>query len=175
MSLLGKSTASKIPLVRPTAAEVSYAIDYPEEWAARAVVPSYLPSEWDNDHRDYVIGVILPSMTKLPSRIRRIAVEAYLAGYELWSDGSSVVPDEWNWKDIWGVMHDYIFWMHHAGLVDAYGRNWSWLETNDAYRTGWIVSGHRMRGWTWWTGLMIGSWPIWNGWLGNQSKGNTNV
>lgn len=145
---------------RPSIEDIERAIYYPEEWAENAVVPTYLPEEWDKDHRNYVLGVVMPSM-KLPAKVRRIVVEAYLAGYELVSDGSSVVPDEWNWKDIWGVMHDYIFWLHRNGLHDAYGKTWTLAEANIAYREGWIASGHKFRGWAWWLGLSLGSWYVW--------------
>jgi hypothetical protein len=160
---LSRYKASATPLVRPTRAQVDYAIAHPQEWAVKSSVPTYLPEEWGKDHRNYVIGVILPSM-RLPLKIRRIATEAYLSGMEMLSDGSSVVPDEWNWKDIWGVMHDYIFWLHHYRLPDTCGHTWGLAEANNAYRDGWIASGHRFRGWAWWTGLMAGSWVVWNGW-----------
>ncbi|MEI7879866.1 MAG: hypothetical protein WCI95_03215 [bacterium] len=150
----------KPALIRITRRQVESAISCPQLWADRAVVPTYLPAEWDKDHRDYVIGVILPSM-RLPLKVRRIAVEAYLAGMELRSDGSSVIPDEWNWKDIWGVTHDYIFMLHRCGLTDAFDHEWGLLEANTAYRQGWIASGRPFRGWAWWVGLTAGSWWVW--------------
>ena len=155
-----KKATVKMSLIRPTRRQVDLALSCPQLWSDRAVVPTYLPEEWHRDHRDYVIGRIIPSM-RLSSKVRRIAVEAYLAGYEMVSDGSSVVPDQWNWKDIWGVMHDYIFYLHRMGRADAYGHKWTLAEANAAYRDGWIASGHTARGWAWWVGLTAGSWWIW--------------
>ena len=90
-------------------------------------------------------------------------MEAYLAGYEMVSDGSSVVPDQWNWKDISGVTHDYIFMLHRLNLKDAYDHQWGLAEANNAYRDIWIAAGRPWRGWAWWVGLTAGSWWIWYG------------
>lgn len=120
--------------------------------------------EWDKDHTAFVLGLVLPRL-HLANRIRRIVVEAYLAGMEDKSDGSSVVPDELrdgNMKDWPGVMHDYIFWLHSRGMSDADGKVWTLKEANAAYRDAWIADGQWLRGWAWWLGLTAGSWAVWN-------------
>ena len=127
--------------------------------------------EWNQEHVNYVLGVILPAL-KMPIKVRRMAIEAYLAGMEKNSDGSSVVPNELRYgrmKDWEGVMHDYIFTLHHLGLADSFGHTWGWTEANNAYREAWVADGMRWRGDLWWAGLMIGSWPVWLGWIGGSS------
>lgn len=125
--------------------------------------PGWAKAEWRKDHLSWILGVVLPSLL-LPSDIRRIATEAYLAGEEAISDGSSVVPDAHrygNIKDWEGVAHDYLFCLHHLDRADAYGHRWSFWEANNMYRRGWFCDGQYIRGVAWLAGLTVGSWPQW--------------
>lgn len=149
-------------IVKPI--EVSAAIAEWLHYAALSTRPTFDKDEWDKDHAAFVLGRVLPRL-HLPDRVRRITAEAYLAGMEKASNGSSVVPEalrDGNIKDWQGVMHDYIFWLHQRGLPDADGHYWTLAEANRAYREAWIADGQMARGWVWWTGLSIGSWVVWN-------------
>lgn len=166
MKLQGKSG---VPILRrPTAIEVQRAIDFPEEWLPEARIPSKDKSEWDKDHAAFFIARVFPILD-MPLDIRRIAIEAYLTkDFEAWSDGSSVVPDSMRYgytKDWQGIMHDYLFYLHHLDLPDALGHSWSYWEANNAYRRAWLVEGSYGRSILWYFGLTVGSWPVWNGWL----------
>ena len=143
---------------------VERAIDHYKSWIMLARIPENDSAEWDKNHAAFFIGQVLPILG-LPIKIRRIAVEAYLSGYENYSDGSSVVPDGFrygNTKDWQGVTHDYIFHLHRERMTDAYGHYWSLAEANAMYRKGWICDGQRLRGDLWWIGLTIGAWVVWN-------------
>jgi len=149
--------------------EVTAAIDEWMHYAAISTKPKQKPKngwkeEWDKDHSAYFIGRVLPILY-MPTKVRRIAVEAYLAGAEQDSNGSNVVPDSLrygNTKDWQGVMHDYIFELHRRGWSDADGHTWTLAEANRAYRQAWAADGQALRGWAWWIGLTAGSWVIWN-------------
>lgn len=155
--------------LRPvTKEEVLLAMFGPERYRKNAVTPTEAIDEWDKDHINYILGVLLPSLN-MPLKVRRIATEAYLVGAEAYSDGSSVVPNSHhhgNIKDWQGVMHDYIFWLHHNGKIDAFKNVWGWEKANATYRQAWIADDDQwLIGWTWYTGLMIGSYPVWAGWI----------
>lgn len=161
-------------LTRPNQATVEEAV---RNWMQYCQLPSagnptWQPGEWNKDHTGFIVGRVLPVLN-LPYRVHTIAVEAYLAGYEGVSDGSTVVPDSARYgriKDWQGVMHDYIYWLHHQGLADAFGHIWSFNEANNAYRWGWICDGQRLRGDAWYLGLTLGGYPAWAGWLGNDKQ-----
>jgi hypothetical protein len=149
---------------QPTKETVLCAVKHWQHYAMMAPdCPTWEPAEWQLDHSYFIIGRILPIL-RPDIMVYRIAVEAYLAGMEPVSDGSSVVPDAARYgriKDWQGVMHDYIFWLHHVKLSDAFGHVWTLAEANAAYRHGWVVDGQRFRGNVWWLGLTVGSWAIW--------------
>lgn len=133
----------------------------PFYWAAHR--PGNGKEEWGKDHRAFIIGMVLPVLD-MPIKLRRIVVEAYLAGAEEISNGSSVVPESFRYgrtKDFQGVAHDYLFWLHEHGLPDAFGHYWTLDEANKAYRDLWIADGQKCRGWLWYVGLSIGSWYVW--------------
>ena len=152
---------------RPTANQVCHAIIDWLEYAKKptAAIPTQNRYEWGLDHGDFFIGRVFPVL-QIPMDIRRIVTEAYLAGYEVHSDGSSVVPESRRWgryvKDWEGVMHDYIRWLHSRNLPDAFGTVWTYLEWNDAYRRAWDADGMSVRGCVWYAGLMAGGWWVWN-------------
>ena len=165
MNLMTSRYCRTFTLRHVGAIEINSAICNPSPYFDRAKTPWGGKDEWTKDHADYVIGLLLPFLS-LPIRLRRVWIQAYLAGMEAMSDGSSVVPDLADWKDVAGVGHDFLFWLHHNGLPDAYGHFWTWSEANAAYRTMWTALGHPVRGWAWWAGLEIGSYPVWAGWIG---------
>jgi hypothetical protein len=145
--------------------EVTKAIDHWYDYAIQAKLPSEKKSEWDKCHAAFYIGRVFPIL-HMPPKVRRIAVEAYLAGMEAHSDGSSVVPDSMRYghtKDWEGVMHDYIFWLHHKGMADASGHVWTLDEANRAYKDAWIADGQALRGHLWYVGLTLGSRFYWAG------------
>lgn len=176
-------------LLRPTKFQVLQHLNIPVD-AAGLIPPTHEESEWNNDHRQYVLHVLLPSV-RPPLKTWKATVEAYLTDIqfeedhpnvkirgnpikkgdiysfeECLCDGSSVVPDiaypYGKIKDPWGTAHDLIYLLHHLGWVDVFGHKWHIVETHDMYRDGWIAQGNSIVGWTWWTGLMLGGWTVWN-------------
>lgn len=153
------------------------AVDYWESNALRLSgrapgLPAGDRSEWNRDHAMFIVCRVLP-LQDLPRRVRRIAIEAYLAGGEAYSDGSSIVPDSLRYgytKDWQGVVHDYIFYLKHWGLKDADGHEWGFREANEAYRVMWQSDGQKLRGNTWFAGLMLGAWPVWREYTEAEKK-----
>ena len=126
--------------------------------------PTAAKDEWNKDHREFVLGVLLP-MVHARAIVEKVITWAYECGMEAKSDGSSVVPDTaydyGNIKDPMGVAHDWLFWLHHNGLADPEGHHWTLWECNRWYRQAWCDFGHPWIGRIWWTGLTLGSWVIW--------------
>lgn len=161
----------RLPIfMRPDRADVDRAIAHPEEWASdpTARIPTQDPAEWDKDHHAFYIYRVLPILD-LPLDLRQLAAEAYLTpGFEQYSDGSTLVPNDHRYghtKDWEGCMHDYLFYLHHLGAADAYGRTWGYWASNNMYRRAWACSGEVVRSVVWYTGLTVGSWLFWCGWL----------
>lgn len=164
-----RHTASKgVILRRPSSAEIDYAIEHWDDYAALAKtqVPTDSRGEWNRDHTAYYIACVFPAL-RLPLWYRRIAIEAFLAGMEPASDGSSVVPESCKYgkhvKDWQGVVHDYLFELHRLGLADAYGHEWGYHESNWCYAQLWYEDGRVTRGTLWLIGLEVGAWVAWNG------------
>jgi hypothetical protein len=169
---------SSLPrLSRPTREQVEARVGRTWLNVADVPAPGRTADEWGRSHREFVLGVVLPSISP-PLRVWRLAAEAYLCDvlapdggivpFEVAAcDGSSVVPDvayPWgNIKDPWGVMHDYAYAMNRRGLLDAYGHRWGKLEADGAYRDGFIASGRPVVGWIWWGGLVVGGVGAWRG------------
>jgi hypothetical protein len=144
----------------------------PDE-AYASIAPSNQPDEWNRDHREYILRYWLPTVfynslgnTRRELKIWRFAVEAYLSGAELRSDGSTAVSDIAlsGCKDPMGVAHDYVFELHHLGWSDAYGHIWGLFEANWMYSVFFIACGHPDEGRWRFAGLCLVSWVPW--WVG---------
>ena len=128
-------------------------------------VPGNNPMEWNRDHSEFVLHVLLPEIR--PDRESwLIAIEAYLSGLEIVSDGSSVVPDvTYRWgriKDPAGIAHDYVFYLHRNGFADAFGNKWGLCQANAMYFRLVRACGYPFRAIIRWIGLTLGSWIPWN-------------
>lgn len=140
-------------------------------------IPTKSKDEWNKSHSQFVLRVLLPSVNP-PLDVWKITAEAYLTSIQIeqtgefktfeqiLSDGSSVVPDilyKWgNIKDPWGVMHDLIYMLNRLKINDVYNNKWTLLKAHDAYKKGWLASGHPFIGNLWYTGLVLGGWIVWN-------------
>jgi hypothetical protein len=154
---------SRGPLVIVTAEAVTDAIADWRVWAMMAELPTWEPEEWAKDHGSFILGLVMPAV-RPADWIRRIVTEAYLAGMEAQSDGSSLVPDSaryGNVKDWQGVAHDYVGRLHVENRPDAFGHRWTFWESNWMYNRAWAADGQPLRGWLWWAGLTAGYWPRW--------------
>jgi hypothetical protein len=161
-----------IPLFRqPNRSEVSryIGIEPDQYWIAHQ--PANTPDEWNKDHCKFILNYWLPKLyynplgnTKQELKDWRIAVEAYLSGAELRSDGSTAVSDPMlpGCKDPAGVVHDYVFELRHLGRPDAFGHVWGLLEANCLYRRIWLMCGMEREGNFRWIGLFFVSWIPWN-------------
>ena len=177
------NTAMKPVYIRPTREEIDLAIACPELWFKAGMLqkpemdsskwtPESKAAEWNKDHSAFFIAFVLP-LLDMSLDIRQVTVEAYLTKtadgltFEQTCDGSSVVPDSKRYgftKDWQGTLHDFLFEMHHRGWADAYGREWGYNASNNAYRRAWLTEGSYFRSVVWYTGLTVGSWPVWLGW-----------
>ena len=136
--------------------------------------PTDSKEEWNKDHREFVLGVLLP-MVRPRRKVEKVIQWAYEVGFERKSNGSSVVPDlaydYGNIKDPMGVAHDWLFWLHENGLADPDGHVWTLWECNVWYLKAWRDFGHPWIGGVWFTGLCLGSWVVWN--FGGSKKKQT--
>lgn len=175
-------------LLRPNKFAITQHLHIPVD-ADGLMPPSNDKDEWNQNHRQYILHVLLPSI-RPPLKTWKACIEAYLTNVEfendhpdikihgnpikkgdiysfeeILCDGSSVVPDvayRWgNIKDPWGTAHDFIYTLNHLGYLDAFGHKWKLLEAHSMYRDGWIAEGFPLIGWTWWTGLVLGGWKAW--------------
>jgi hypothetical protein len=184
--MIKKKNLSVMDYIRPTAEEITKAIEHPELWneeglKQKPIIDSSkwteenMKEEWEKDHSAYFIAYVLPTLD-MALDIRRVAIEAYLTyrivdgkriSFEQECDGSSVVPDNKRYgytKDWQGVLHDFLFEMHHRGWADAFEKVWGYWASNDAYRRAWLTDNSYFRSVVWFAGLTVGSWPVWYGW-----------
>lgn len=126
--------------------------------------PGWSEDEWNKDHREFVLNILLPEV-KPRAEVYRVIQWAYRAGMELRSNGSSVVPDRTypfgRIKDPVGVGHDYIFELHNQDKPDPSGHRWGLMEANNWYRKGMLDFQCPVLAWTRWTGLTLFSWFPW--------------
>lgn len=127
--------------------------------------PTRSEEEWGKDHRDWVLGVLLP-MVRPPGDLARLIQMAYESGAEQDSDGSTIIADRTypfgNIKDPVGVMHDWIFKLHHQGSPDPDGHYWGLLEANWAYARGQWAFERKWRAVAAFLGLSLLSWVPWH-------------
>lgn len=140
-------------------------------------IPLKDDSEWNKDHRQFVLRVLLPSI-RPPLAVWRITAEAYLTDIviestqktftfeQILSDGSTASPDtvyRWgNIKDPWAVGHDYLYILHKFRMPDSYNKHWGLAETHKMYRDGWKATGKHLSAYIRWLGLHAGGWVLWN-------------
>lgn len=169
-------------LIRPTKEDIEKYINAP--------IPKKARNEWDNDHKEFVLKTWLPKL-KLSIRLQKIVIEAYLTEFflekegatkpfeQVICDGSSVVPDlAYNWgeiKDPWAMAHDFIFFMHRLGLRDAYGKKWTFMEANLAYKEGWIAQKNYLVANVYFWGLTIFGAPAWFKKFNNKPEPITSI
>lgn len=165
-------------LIQPTQQQVKDALLNWQACAAHAEEPTWSDTEWNLDHRNYVIGVVMPDVQP-PFIIRRVVCEAYLSilryddatpepyytTFERRSDGSTFVRDSrrrGRTKDWQGIAHDYLTELNRLGIPDIWGKRWTYFEAADLYRDAWRADWQPARAWAWWVGLTAGGWVAWN-------------
>lgn len=124
---------------------------------------------WDGDNADFVVDCLLPLMDLSPE-VRQVIQWAYgydgeARSYEQWSDGSSIVKDQFFdglAKDPHGVAHDYLHAMSHKGTATPDRRVWTFKMAADWYQKASVEFGDG-RGWSFWKrfGLDLIAWPVW--------------
>jgi len=137
-----------------------------------ALWPGKTKAEWAKDHREFVLTVLLPHIIRPRPSVEQVIRWAYEAGYELKSNGSSVVPDvTWPFgrvKDPGGVGHDWLHWLQRNGLADPRGHRWTRMESINWYRDAMLDFKRPVRARVRWLGLVLGSW--WDWYFGKPDK-----
>jgi len=140
-----------------------------ENW--KGVTPS-----WDGDNSKFVVEFVLPrleALGRLRPDVKQVLRWAYgfddsMRSFEKESNGSSVVRDVWAGgaiKEPYGVGHDMLFILHKAGLPTPDGHRWGWWEANLWYYRAMRDFGMGWRAPVRFTGLTIGSLPVWWSWF----------
>ncbi len=121
------------------------------------------PLELNGDNSWFVVDYLIPNLN-LSDYDKKVMTWAYMLGWEMKSDGESLVKDMFMdgvIKDPSGVTHDFINRVENHTTPD--GRKWTARESNALYRRikKALGAGFRLR-WRRWIGLTISIWKWWN-------------
>lgn len=127
--------------------------------------PGQTKAEWSKDHREFILGILLPHIIRPRRSVEQVIRWAYEAGMEQRCDGSSIVPDvTWPFgliKDPGGVGHDYLHELQRNRMTDPRGHRWTRMESINWYRDAMLDFRRPVRALVRWTGLCLGSWFDW--------------
>ena len=125
----------------------------------------------EGDHRRLV--TLLLAKIKPRKMVRKVIQKAYVAGYEKYSDGITLMPDyAMGMKHPAGVGHDFLYYigMDNPFLPDDCETEWAARMWADRwFRDAMIDFGHPWRARIYFIGLRIGGWY---GWRKHRKKGN---